>query len=84
MNSRTELQKIIPVDDFISQYPVCQYMVLDAAEIPFSEKVRHICRTECGRYGKSWSCPPGVGEVEECRQKCLQYEKALVFMATKL
>lgn len=69
----------VDIESWIGRYPVCQYAVLDAGEIPFSEKVRHICRTECERYGRSWSCPPAVGEVEECRKKCLRYRKALVF-----
>ncbi|EET61602.1 hypothetical protein BRYFOR_06285 [Marvinbryantia formatexigens DSM 14469] len=79
MSGTAAPQPELSIDDIICQYPVCQYAVLDVTEIPFSEKVRHICRTECGRYGKSWSCPPGVGEVEECHKRCLQYEKTLVF-----
>ena len=67
------------METFIGEYPICQYAVCKAREIPFSEKVRHICRTECERYGKSWSCPPAVGEVNECRKRCLEYENALVF-----
>lgn len=69
----------INIEEFISQYPVCQYTVLDVCEIPFSEKVRYICQTECEQYGKSWSCPPGVGEVAACRKKCGKYQKVLVF-----
>lgn len=73
------MQKEINIEEFIAKYPVCQYDVLTPSQIPFSEKVRYICRTECERYGKSWSCPPGVGEVEECRRKCFAYPQALVF-----
>lgn len=69
----------VDIEKIIAGYPVCQYAVLDAEEIPFSEKVRHICRTQCERYGRSWSCPPAVGEVWECRRRCESYEKALVF-----
>ena len=29
-------------------------------------------------YGKSWACPPGVGEVEACRSKCGAYENCLL------
>lgn len=67
------------IDKWIAGYPVCQYQVLKSSEISFSENVRYICRTECDRYGKSWSCPPAVGEVEECRKRCLEYPYALVF-----
>lgn len=67
------------IDSFISEYPVCQYEVIDTSEFVFSEKVRQICKNECERYGKSWSCPPAVGTVEECRRRALTYEKALIF-----
>ena len=43
------------------------------------EDVRHICRQECERYNTSWSCPPAVGTVEECRNRCEAYEQAVVF-----
>lgn len=69
----------VNIEEFISDYPVAQYQVLPSSEIPFLEKVRYICRTECERYGKSWSCPPAVGSVEECKKKCLTYPQALVF-----
>ncbi|MDO4522849.1 MAG: DUF2284 domain-containing protein [Eubacteriales bacterium] len=70
---------MISIDEIVSQYPIVQYQVLNSQEIPFSEKVRHICRTECERYGRSWSCPPAVGEVKACRQQCLTYKQALIF-----
>ena len=52
----------------LSAYPVCEYAFVSPKELPFREEVRYICRTECPRYGTSWSCPPAVGTVEECRQ----------------
>lgn len=67
------------IDQWIASYPLCQYQVIDTKEIPFSEKVRYICRMECERYGNSWSCPPAVGEVEACKRLCLSYPQALVF-----
>ena len=70
---------MIQVDDFIMNYPVVQYQLLNSADIVFTEKVRTICKEECPRYGKSWSCPPGVGEVQECKERCLKYPQVLVF-----
>lgn len=67
------------IDQWIANYPVCQYRIVGSEEVVFSEKVRYICQTECERYGKSWSCPPATGEVEECRKRCLEYRYALVF-----
>lgn len=64
----------------LAEYPLCQYEQITTDQIPFSKNVRHICKTECPRYGTSWSCPPAVGTVEECRARCLQYKDALIFM----
>ena len=29
-------------------------------------------------YGKTWACPPAVGTVEECRERCRRFSQALV------
>ena len=29
-------------------------------------------------YGQSWACPPGVGSVDCCRQKCMAYDHCLL------
>ena len=53
---------------------------ISTKDIQFSEEVRNICKgNACGKYGKTWACPPGVGTYEECREKILQYPSALVF-----
>ena len=52
------------------------------SQVVFSDEVRKLCaQNACGRYGKSWACPPGVGTLEECRSKCLAFSKVLVFSA---
>ena len=71
--NRTEIENII------AEYPVYQYAFVKPEAVPFSEKVRMICKNECERYGKSWSCPPAVGAVEECQKRCHTYENVLVF-----
>jgi predicted metal-binding protein len=67
------------IEEKLLELPIVQYAWTDPDEIAFSEDARYICRTECPRYGKSWSCPPGVGTVEECRTRCQSYEGVLVF-----
>ena len=64
---------------FLADYPICQYGFLKSEDILFSDKVRYICEKECPRYGKSWSCPPAVGEVADCKKHCISYQYALVF-----
>ena len=67
------------IEATLSAYPVCEYAFVKPKELPFRDEVRYICRTECPRYGTSWSCPPAVGTVEECRKRCLGYEGVLMF-----
>ncbi len=70
---------ITKFEEFISQYPVFEYRILDAASIQTHERVRTICQTECTRYNSTWACPPAVGTVEECAAKIHSYEKAVFF-----
>lgn len=59
---------------------VFQYAFLKTRDIPFSDDVRKACEANaCGMYGKCWTCPPGVGKVNELKDRILKYENALVF-----
>lgn len=63
-------------------FPNFRYEVIETKEISFSEEVRKYCEANtCNAYGKSWTCPPGVGTVEQCRMKTLSYSHMLVFSA---
>jgi len=63
----------------LMEYPILQYAVLKTSQVSFQERVRIICEQECSRYGTSWSCPPAVGTVEECKARCLDFENLFVF-----
>lgn len=62
----------------LAELPLLTYFFIAPRELEFSERIRYICQAECPMYGKSWACPPGVGPVEECKARCLGYEKCLV------
>ena len=62
----------------MAQLPIVQYEFFSTSQLVFSEKVRHICESECAQYGKSWACPPAVGPVDACRAHCLSYPPALL------
>lgn len=66
----------------LSELPLYIYFFIDPKELEFSQRVRWICEHECNRYGQSWACPPGVGTVEECRAKCLSYNRGLLISTT--
>ena len=67
------------IENKIAELPLMQYEWLTPAELTFKDEVRQICRQECPMYGKSWSCPPAVGTVEECRKHCLSYDGVFLF-----
>ena len=68
-----------PIEEFITQFPIYQYTFLKTEDVEFNDKVRAICKKECPRYGKSWSCPPAVGSVDKCREICRKYPYVLLF-----
>lgn len=62
----------------LSQLPLYVYTEIDPNRLEFSQRIRHICRTECPMFGKTWACPPAVGEVEACQEKCGAYSNCLL------
>ena len=62
----------------LAELPLYAYHYIDPKALDFSERIRYICRYECPMYGKSWACPPGVGEVASCEQKCKGYQSCLL------
>ena len=60
------------------ELPLYTYFYIEPGQLEFSERIRYICQAECPRYGQSWACPPGVGSVEACKAKCLDYRECLV------
>ena len=66
------------LEEQLAQLPLYLYDFLDPKELEFSQRIRWICEHECPMYGKSWACPPGVGSVDRCREKCLGYEQCLM------
>ena len=66
------------LEEKLADLPLLGWFFIDPKEIEFSDRVRWICRQECPMYGKTWACPPGVGEVAECRGKCLSHENCLM------
>ena len=66
------------LEQALSQLPLYVYQFIDPRSLEFSSRIRYICQAECPMYGKSWACPPGVGEVEQCQKRCHSYENCLL------
>ena len=62
----------------LSELPLYIYDFFDPRELEFSSRIRWICENECPMYGQSWACPPGVGTVDCCRQKCMAFDHCLL------
>jgi len=57
-----------------------EYAFMKANTVIFSDEVRRLCeKNVCGMYGTSWACPPAVGSVEECKNRCADFENAFMF-----
>ena len=62
----------------LSQLPLYTYHYLTPDQLEFSSRIRWICEHECPMYGKTWACPPAVGDVEICRGRCMGYHNCLM------
>ena len=52
---------------------------LDPATIELKEEVREMCASgKCAMYGKRWSCPPGCGTLDECRELLKGYTSGIL------
>jgi predicted metal-binding protein len=66
------------LEEQLSDLPLYFYSFIDPKSLEFSERIRYICTAECPMYGKTWACPPAVGEVGQCQARCLRYENCLM------
>ena len=66
------------LEEQLAQLPLYAYFFIDPKKLEFSDRVRWICQNECPMYGKTWACPPGVGSVDSCKQRCLGYRECLM------
>lgn len=52
---------------------------LDPGTLKFLPEVRAMCAADkCRSYGRSWSCPPAAGEIEEIAEKCRDYTSGIL------
>lgn len=66
------------LEEKLSELPLYIYDIFSPKELEFNDRIRWICENECLMYGRSWACPPAVGTVAECKEKCLRYENCLL------
>lgn len=67
------------IESRLTAFPICEYAFIKEKDLSFLDQVRYICETECPQYGKSWSCPPAVGTVAECKERCSRFQEGFLF-----
>lgn len=68
------------IDGLLSYTSVYQHKIIPGSLVVINEDFRRACEANtCGRYGKSWCCPPAIGTFEECCERLSKYENVLVF-----
>ncbi len=54
--------------------------IIAVEKIPFDPGFRKACEAnQCGNYGKCWTCPPDVGEIDDLIRQAKQYRWAVVY-----
>lgn len=58
----------------------CEIGELHIADLSYDEWVRELCEgNSCRNYNTSWACPPAVGTLKECKERCESYEQMFLF-----
>jgi len=66
------------LETYLNELPLYLYAYISPDDLEYAQRIRWICENDCPMYGKSWACPPGVGEVSACERKCKSYENCLL------
>jgi len=72
------MMDIEKLEEQLAELPLYAYQFITPDTLEYTERVRWICQHECPMYGKTWACPPAVGSVSACAEKCRGYEKCLM------
>lgn len=52
---------------------------VDVPGLNTHEAVRDACAADkCRAYGKNWTCPPYIGDLDQCREKLRSYKKGIL------
>ncbi len=53
---------------------------ISTQDIPFEPSLISLCeQNRCGNYGKCWTCPPLIGDINEQIEIIKKYKKIIVF-----
>ena len=76
----THFEKIIAEAETASGVCIHERALLPASALVFQPELLKACESNvCGRYNKSWTCPPACESMEKQREKILAYKNVYVF-----
>lgn len=68
------------ISELLSPYGLNQISEIPVDSISIEDEVRKNCEVNaCGRYGKTWGCPPGIGSIAEWKEKIAAFSRAVMF-----
>ena len=60
-----------------------QAAALDTSVLEARTEVRDMCAADrCHAYGRSWSCPPACGTLEQCQAQMHRYKRGILLQTT--
>lgn len=66
--------------DIIKSWGAFKASIINVNQISFDKDFRKMCESNsCGMYGKCWTCPPYVGDIDELILKAQNYKYALIY-----
>lgn len=66
------------LEEALSQLPLYTYHFIRPDTLEFADRIRWICEHDCPMYERSWACPPGVGTVKACEERCKKFQSCLM------
>lgn len=58
------------------------FAIIEAASVPLRREFRAACEANtCGKFGRCWTCPPDIGDIDELIDRIQKYEWVLVYQS---
>jgi predicted metal-binding protein len=79
-----EKERTMNINDRLPQLAIdlgaSKAKVVEVKYIPFNPEFRKMCEMNaCGKFGKSWMCPPDIGDVNDLIREAKRFTYALVY-----
>ena len=78
MNNQNDIS--LPLIDALLSFGAYKAALIDASAVETDVSFRTMCESNaCGLYGKCWTCPPDVGNIDALMDELRGYSHALVY-----